>query len=380
MAAMNIRKSTRKYEAWLSSHIPVLESDVQQKHTLMAQAVFPFLRATFYRWAQTFPKVCPDAARATPVLGVGDLHVENFGTWRDAEGRLIWGLNDFDEACRLPFTCDLVRLATSTHFAIAADHLKIAPARAVDALLEGYAVALERGGGPIVLAEHHIQLRAMAVERLKDPSAFWNKLEALKTLREKLPRTVGKELDRAMPKPTPKYRVAHRVSGLGSLGRRRYVAIAEWHGGLIAREAKELAPSAWLWGRGEDEGAQLHYGEILDRSIRCRDPFVWMRGRWLVRRLAPDCSRIELSSLPAKHDAVRLLHAMGFETANVHLGTATPRKLAADLARRDKRWLHVAAEAMVASVNQDWQAWREGQATSNQAISKQSSRAARSGR
>jgi len=36
------------------------------------------------------------------VLAVGDLHVENFGTWRDAEGRLIWGVNDFDEAWRLP--------------------------------------------------------------------------------------------------------------------------------------------------------------------------------------------------------------------------------------------------------------------------------------
>ena len=34
-------------------------------------------------------------------LSVGDLHVENFGTWRDSEGRLIWGINDFDEALRV---------------------------------------------------------------------------------------------------------------------------------------------------------------------------------------------------------------------------------------------------------------------------------------
>src|ERR1041385_2795839 len=112
---MNFRKSTRKYEAWLASQIPVIDADVQQKHKLMRQAVFPFLRATFYRWAQTFPKVCPKVARATEVLGVGDLHVENFGTWRDTEGRLIWGINDFDEACWLPYTCDLVRLVASAH-------------------------------------------------------------------------------------------------------------------------------------------------------------------------------------------------------------------------------------------------------------------------
>ena len=52
-------------------------------------------------------------ARAPRALAVGDLHVENFGTWRDVEGRLIWGINDFDEAWRLPYTNDLVRLATS---------------------------------------------------------------------------------------------------------------------------------------------------------------------------------------------------------------------------------------------------------------------------
>ncbi len=37
-------------------------------------------------------------ALKTQVLAVGDLHVNSFGTWRDAEGRLCWGLDDFDEA------------------------------------------------------------------------------------------------------------------------------------------------------------------------------------------------------------------------------------------------------------------------------------------
>ena len=40
---------------------------------------------------------------------MGDLHVENFGTWLDSRERLVWGMNDFDEACELPFTSDLVR-------------------------------------------------------------------------------------------------------------------------------------------------------------------------------------------------------------------------------------------------------------------------------
>ncbi|MFI8290958.1 DUF2252 domain-containing protein [Streptomyces sp. NPDC085614] len=43
----------------------------------------------------------------------GDLHAENFGTYMDATGRLIFNVNDFDEAYVGPFTWDLKRLAAS---------------------------------------------------------------------------------------------------------------------------------------------------------------------------------------------------------------------------------------------------------------------------
>ena len=57
-------------------------------------------------------------AFAPQVLAVGDLHTENFGTWRDGEGRLVWGINDFDEVAVMPYTLDLVRLAASARMAI----------------------------------------------------------------------------------------------------------------------------------------------------------------------------------------------------------------------------------------------------------------------
>ena len=114
---MNIKNATEKYERWLAKRITLLKSDLNRKHQSMREGFFPFLRATFYRWAQLWAKVCPDAAKAPAVLAVGDLHVENFGTWRDIEGRLIWGINDFDEVNYMPYTIDLVRLATSAHLA-----------------------------------------------------------------------------------------------------------------------------------------------------------------------------------------------------------------------------------------------------------------------
>jgi uncharacterized protein (DUF2252 family) len=87
---MNFVKSTRLYEEWLGRQITLVRPDLRLKHQFMAEGVFPFLRATFYRWIQVWPEVCPAAAKAPRVLAVGDLHVENFGTWRDVEGRLVW--------------------------------------------------------------------------------------------------------------------------------------------------------------------------------------------------------------------------------------------------------------------------------------------------
>ncbi|MCD0481602.1 DUF2252 domain-containing protein [Streptacidiphilus sp. ASG 303] len=43
----------------------------------------------------------------------GDLHAENFGTYLNADGRLVFNVNDFDEAYVGPFTWDVQRLAAS---------------------------------------------------------------------------------------------------------------------------------------------------------------------------------------------------------------------------------------------------------------------------
>src|SRR5688572_27435851 len=98
---------------------------------------FKFLRGTYYWWAAAWERGGPDVTDAPRVLGVGDLHVENFGTWRDAEGRLVWGVNDFDEAAELPYTNDLIRLAVSLRFARAAGRIKFRFGRACAAVLGG---------------------------------------------------------------------------------------------------------------------------------------------------------------------------------------------------------------------------------------------------
>ena len=328
-----------------------LGEDLEFKHQQMRAAPFPFLRATYYRWAQVWPEVCKDEARAPVTLAVGDLHVENFGTWRDKDGRLVWGINDFDEVWPLPYTNDLIRLAASALLSGMEGDLK----PGFDALLTGYREALEAGGRPYVLAEHHPALRLLATARLHQPEQYWEKLHALPELRQPPPAGAVKALASLMPAPGLEWRLHHRVAGLGSLGRERFVALADWCGGSVAREAKALAPSACVWAERGKGTAPIRYQEAIDRAVRCPDPFVHLRKRWIVRRLAPDCSRIELYTLPKERDEIHLLQAMGWETANVHLGSAKPRVLLRDLAKRPAGWLFKAARRMQKAVLADFE-------------------------
>ncbi|MGO9124322.1 MAG: DUF2252 family protein [Terriglobales bacterium] len=357
---MNIVKATRHFETWLGQHTTLVGPDLRLKHQRMAESPFPFFRATFYRWMQLWPEVCSSLAQAPSVLAVGDLHVENFGTWRDTEGRLVWGINDFDEAGTLPYTIDLVRLATSALLASQEGHFRLQSKDACAALLDGYHESLVESGRPFVLEEEHRWLRQMALSELRDPVHFWAKMDALPKISRKLPRKLRESLDRLMPEPGLDYRAVRRVAGLGSLGHVRVVALAECHGGRIAREAKALTPSAIHWASRETGRQEIMYQTILDRAVRCPDPFVRLRGSWIVRRLSPHCSRIELADLPSNRQEIRLLFAMGWETANVHLGTRGARRsISRHLDRLKPLELLSAAKDMAKAVTKDWRAWKE---------------------
>lgn len=359
---MNIHEATAQYEAWAARHLTLLPADLDLKHARMAEGRFAFLRATFYRWMQRWEEVCPALARAPRVLGIGDLHVENFGTWRDAEGRLVWGINDFDEAHELPYTQDLVRLAASALIAAQEGRLEIVPHAVCEAILAGYREALASGGQPFVLEEHHGWLRELAFNVLRDPVRFWKKLEDLPTSKKGLSSGLEKLLAKDLPEPRLSYRVVHRVAGLGSLGRPRFVVLADWHGGFVAREAKGILPSACVWAQGKRAGEATRLPTVWLQAVRCQDPFLRVAGKWLLRRLAPHCSRIELSSLPKKKDEEHLLRAMGWETANVHLGTrGAAKKISRDLAARPAEWLRDGATKMVDCVGEDWREWKSGQ-------------------
>jgi hypothetical protein len=238
--------------------------------------------------------------------------------------------------------------------------LTVRPHDATDAILEGYRDALKEGGRPFVLAENHRWLRKMALNRLRDASVFWLKLARLPASQIALPRDVESALRKLLPERSLPCEKKRRLAGLGSLGHTRIVLLGQWHGCYVAREAKELTPSACVWARGKGaRGQRTRYGRILDRAVRVPDPFVQPYKDWLLRRLAPDCSRIELASLPGSRNEERLLYSMGWETANIHFGTpGAIHAVKRDLAKRPGNWLRKAAKAMLRATERDWREWK----------------------
>ncbi len=353
---MTFAEATKAYETWLAGQMTLVEADLTLKHERMRETALGFLRATYYRWAQLWPALCPELADAAPVLAVGDLHIENFGTWRDIEGRLIWGVNDFDEVSEAPYAADLTRLAASALLAVKEGAMAVPPDVVCEAILKGYKAGLKAGGQPFVLGENIDWLRDLAISNLRDPDFFARKMAALTEPTYSVSPKVKAALAERMPQDGLSLDLKHRVAGLGSLGRQRVVALAHWYGGLVVREAKALCPSAWVWA-GNPGTDDIAYDQIIGRADRCPDPYSHLSGRWIVRRLAPDSSAIEVDRLP-KAEGRKLLVAMGRETANVHLGSAR-KAILKDLKGRPESWLQHAAHRMVEATLADWEAWKK---------------------
>ena len=88
------------------------------------------------------------------------------------------------------------------------------------------------------------------------------------------------------------------------------------------------------------------YKAIIRSAVRVPDPWVQLRGQWIVRRSRPIVSRVELASLPKDRDELRLLRAMGQETAerSSRRPAGDGSSPADDLERRPSKWLLKAAQ------------------------------------
>jgi len=357
---MGIRAANRDYENWLKAqlHGDVVEVDLKKKHKKMRESAFAFLRASYWRWAETILEVCPDLADAPPVLAVGDTHLENFGTWRDDDGRLIWGVNDFDECAEMPYILDLIRLAASA--ALATTPAQISLKATCSNLLAGYEHGVEAPEA-FVLDRNHLWLRKRFVIGEAERAKFWQKIEKqyhdvlAKKNPEQPPGRWLKMFAEELPEPAVTLTYWRHTAGTGSLGRPRWLGYGTWRSGPLLREGKELVKSGWTRAHGGEGRSRLN--DIARGRYRAPDPWYTASGNLLMRRLSANNRKINVAD---RRDAARLLHpdllwAMGCDLAGVHLGVRDRRDaIRKDLGKRKTRWFRTSVETAAEFVAREY--------------------------
>src|SRR5262249_37037936 len=103
--------------------LPLKPADLAEKYSKIKQdafALFRIMPALFY--ADLFGRFAARAAltgHSAPRICIdGDMHLQNFGTFRGAAGGAVWGINDFDLCDIGSPEWDLARLATSVVLAL----------------------------------------------------------------------------------------------------------------------------------------------------------------------------------------------------------------------------------------------------------------------
>jgi uncharacterized protein (DUF2252 family) len=240
---------------------------LQLKYRKMRSSAFAFFRGSCHLFYARWPK---DAvAKSAPLAwACGDLHLENFGSYK-ADNRLVYfDINDFDEAALAPATWDLVRLLGSVHVASKEMGLRRREAKALCSttltaflatLTRGKALWMERDNAQGLVGDLLNSLRQRNRPQFLDSRTLLkSKLRRLRVDGSKaLPaspaqhqRVLALMRDFANTQNDPGFfrvlDVARRVAGTGSLGQDRFVILVEGKGSPNANyllDLKHVTPS-----------------------------------------------------------------------------------------------------------------------------------------
>ncbi|ADE10819.1 DUF2252 domain-containing protein [Sideroxydans lithotrophicus] len=241
---------------------------VAMKYAKMAQSPFIFLRGACHLFYDNLPD-SPLFRDAPLAWCCGDLHFENFGSYKGDNRLVYFDINDYDEAALAPVTWDMVRLLTSIQCGAEALNATQDEALAVsqsclqayrDALVNGKPLWVERetSGGLVHALLSTLQdrergafLDKRTIRKSHRRSLLVDGVKALPASDTQKELVAGFMADFAATQPNREFfeviDIARRIAGTGSLGVERFVVLVEGKGspdGNYLLDIKEARPSA----------------------------------------------------------------------------------------------------------------------------------------
>lgn len=369
---------------------------LQMKYRAMRTSPFVFLRGTCHLFYQRLPQGA--LVEAAPLGWLcGDLHLENFGSYKGDNRLAYFDINDFDEAALAPVDWDLVRLLTSVR--VGAQSISASPAEAqvlCRHFLDAYAGALALGEMRWVerdtaqglvgklLADLRGRLRADFLNRRTLLDARGRRRTLRLDGKKALPasgqqRELVTQVVRQFAEQQPNrafYKVldvARRIAGTGSLGLERYVILVKGKGSpdgnylLDLKQAKPSALAPHLAVPQPKWKSEAHRVVALQRRVQAvsmafLQPLRIDKQGYVLRALQPSEDRVTLDrSSQTMKELERVLGVMGRLTAWGQLrsagreGSATADELVAFGQRKKwRRQLLDVSKDCAAQVRQDW--------------------------
>ena len=302
------------------------------KYQAMASDAFAFFRGTCHLFYQDIPA---DAAidKTPPVWVCGDLHLQNFGSFRGDDRLVYFDINDFDESVLAPCSWDTARFITSV--LVGAHTLKISDEEAQGlcrCFLDSYTAALKTGKARDIHPETATGLVRELLDsvRKRDRKVFLTERTDLKDKQRTLKIISGKTFavtleEResvtnliarwAANQPNPRFfkvlDAARRIAGTGSLGLDRYVLLVEGDGSpnrnylldLKAARSSSLYPHLQLhqpaWTSEAGRIAAIQY-RVQESPPALLNPLELDTESYMLRELQPTADRVDLAAWNGK--------------------------------------------------------------------------------
>lgn len=391
-----MRKLIKRIEQFNEGRDP---ERLAMKYRNMRASAFVYLRATCHLFPEQLPAL-KVLASAPAVWSCGDLHLENFGSYKGDNRLTYFDINDFDEAALIPASWDVVRLLTSVRLACAELELKDERVRElVDVLLAAYFRELRLGSARWLERDTAVgpvhELLAAATERKRKD--FLDSRTG-KTGKRRALLIDGKRALTASPAQHAQVRefmqqfaktqsepefyqvldVARRIAGNGSLGVDRFVVLVRGKGSPdnnYLLDLKQATCSALTDALTLKQPAWRSLGErvvaITQRAQAVPVAFlhaVQVDGRdYVLRDLQPSADRVSFSEeVHDPHQIDLLMQAIGQCTAWSHLrGSGRQRSAIADeliAFGGDAQWpklLRKASAVCAENVATEWTAFSE---------------------
>ena len=325
------------------------------KYRAMRASPFAFLRGTCHLFYDRLPR--GGVFKSAPLVWVcGDLHLENFGSYKGDNRLVYFDVNDFDESVLAPASWDLVRFLTSLR--VGADTFSVSDSSAqvlCQAFLDAYASSLTLGKTYWVERETAQGLVRGLLDGLRERrrASFLESRTVIKR-KQRLLRVDG---TKALPVTGPQRAaitsfmqefakgqaqpdffavldVARRVAGTGSLGVDRYAILIQGKGspdGNYLLDLKQALPSSLLpnlkvtqpkW-KNEAQRVVAVQRRMQAVSMAFLRPVLFAENPCVLRALQPSEDRVAVGgSRQTVSDLDHLMRTMGQLVAWAQLRSA----------------------------------------------------------